>query len=72
MTETFLIIFIIIYIIWVINSLIVSLMAHKICNYLMYNKKKLDFDVDEVFNFHSPFRLRSWFGFKHWFYPYKK
>ena len=57
---------------WGINGLLSVFKAGKVCDYLMYEKKDLNFKVADIYYYHYPYLLKNWFGFRHWFYPYKK
>ena len=70
MLEIFLF-FYIIFIVWVSNTILSTEKTRRICYEYISNAKFTIDDIKCVFDYHSPFSLKSWMGFKHWFYPYK-
>ena len=56
---------------WIINSFLSISMMLKVSFSLMddvnFNRDK----IDNICYYHVPLRIKSWFGFRHWFYPYK-
>lgn len=61
--------FLIIILIWLVNSLLCNHRAVRICDEWR-EATGWRYDVDEIFDHHSPFQLQSWLGFRHWFKPY--
>ena len=64
-----------IYALWAINGFIAINRGSTKCNEYCSKYDKWYFSsadaVSIVYNHYSPFRLRSWFGFRSWFVPFR-
>jgi hypothetical protein len=63
------VIFGIVYLTWLVNSMICVYMSNKTCD-KWAEATGWRYDVGEIFDHHSAFKLSSWLGFRHWFKPY--
>ena len=66
----FLMMYIIVLAVWVVNSFFALNKAEEVF------VKSMGIDmwqtsVDDIHDYHSAFNFKNWFGFRHWFFPYK-
>lgn len=58
-----------IWLVWQVNAFIGIRLSSKACE---RNLEKGEYGkVPEVYEYHSPFRRSTWFGFKPWVHPYR-
>lgn len=59
------------FIMCIFNMLLSTNKASSICYENLYNENFNIDDIGCVFDYHTSFSIKNWFGYKHWFYPYK-
>lgn len=68
---TIFMIFMFIYATWIANAIVTLLSSKQSDICAKYRDESVYGMVEEVFSYHSPFEIKNWFGFRHWFYPYE-